>query len=277
VIAAIKQASDELGRVPTLDELVKTAEINRYDVRAAFGSYKAALIAAGLEHVGQGYGLDLRSLFTDWAWVVRRLGKVPSVMEHKMHGKHSVKPLTRQFGSWRNVPGGFLHYAQQQDMESEWNDVMEVVANHLEEEAANARISMSRSEALFTAKIRLDEPLYGAPMTDAHLMMEPTNEQGVLFLFGAVARKMGFAVIRVQTGFPDCEAYREIEPGRWQRVWIELEYESRNFLTHMHDPAKCHLIVCWSHNWEECPLEVVELKGAMKTLADSPIARLGPA
>jgi hypothetical protein len=116
-------------------------------------------------------------------------------------------------------------------------------------------------------QLRLDEPIYGPPMTDAHLMMEPTNEQGVLFLFGAVARKLGFAVIRVQTGFPDCEAYREVEPGRWQRVWIELEEESRNFLRHGHDPAKCHLIVCWRHNWEECPLEVIELRSAVKKLA----------
>ena len=22
----------------------------------------------------------------------------------------------------------------------------------------------------------------------------------------------------------------------------------------------CDLIVCWEHNWEECPLEVIELK-----------------
>jgi hypothetical protein len=43
-------------------------------------------------------------------------------------------------------------------------------------------------------------------------------------------------------------------------VKIEFELESRNFLRHMHDPAKCDIIVCWEHNWPECPLEVIELK-----------------
>jgi hypothetical protein len=53
---------------------------------------------------------------------------------------------------------------------------------------------------------------------------------------------------------------REIEPGRWQRVRIEFEYQSRNFLTHMHPLSGCDLIVCWENNWPECPLEVIELK-----------------
>jgi hypothetical protein len=100
-------------------------------------------------------------------------------------------------------------------------------------------------------------------MADMHLLLAPTNEQGVIFLFGAVARKLGFAVIRIQAGYPDCEAFREVEPGRWQWVRIEFEYESRNFLAHMHAPEKCDLIVCWSHNWPECPLEVLELKSAL--------------
>jgi hypothetical protein len=64
------------------------------------------------------------------------------------------------------------------------------------------------------------------------------------------------------TAFPDCEAIREVEPGRWQRVRIEFEYESRNFMHHFHDPTECDLIVCWKHNWAESPLEVVELEKA---------------
>jgi hypothetical protein len=27
--------------------------------------------------------------------------------------------------------------------------------------------------------------------------------------------------------------------------------------------AGCDLIVCWNHNWENCPLEVLELKKAI--------------
>lgn len=40
---------------------------------------------------------------------------------------------------------------------------------------------------------------------------------------------------------------------------IEFEYDSRNFLQHMHDMKDCDLIVCWKHTWKECPVEVIEL------------------
>jgi hypothetical protein len=58
---------------------------------------------------------------------------------------------------------------------------------------------------------------------------EPVNEQGVILLFGMVAEELGYMVETVQSGFPDCDAKRQIAPNRWQRVNIEFEFESRNF------------------------------------------------
>ena len=51
---------------------------------------------------------------------------------------------------------------------------------------------------------------------------------------------------------------------------IEIEFHSRNFLQHFHDPKECDLIVCWEHNWAECPMEVIALKDV---LPDRVIAR----
>jgi hypothetical protein len=102
-------------------------------------------------------------------------------------------------------------------------------------------------------------------MMDMALGLAPTNEMGVVFLFGTLAKELGFMVIRLQAEFPDCEAFREVEPGRWQWVRIEFEYESRNFLAHGHKLDGCDLIVCWKHNWEGCPLEVVELRKAISS------------
>ena len=75
----------------------------------------------------------------------------------------------------------------------------------------------------------------------------------------------------VQTGFPDCEAKRQVGPNNWQRVRIEFEFESRNFRDHGHPARGCDVIVCWRHNWDECPedIEVVELSSMIKSLADS--------
>jgi hypothetical protein len=44
---------------------------------------------------------------------------------------------------------------------------------------------------------------------------------------------------------------------------LNFELESRNFLVHEHATTDCDLIVCWSHNWPECPLEVLELKSVV--------------
>jgi hypothetical protein len=92
------------------------------------------------------------------------------------------------------------------------------------------------------------------------------NEQGVVFLFGVVARELGYLVEAVQSGFPDCEAKRQVAAGKWQRVRIEFEYDSRNFLEHGHDVGGCDVIVCWTHGWSECPIEVVELRTVIASL-----------
>ena len=86
-------------------------------------------------------------------------------------------------------------------------------------------------------------------------------------MFGIMSERLGFVVTRIQSEFPDCEALRLVDEDRCQRVWIEFEYESRNFLKHLHDVNGCDLIVCWKHNWPECPLEVVELRKEIAKIA----------
>jgi len=101
--------------------------------------------------------------------------------------------------------------------------------------------------------------IYGQLLRPGPMVCAPTNEQGVVLLFGAMAEKLGFAVLKMGTAYPDCEAFRVRDDGKLERVKIEFELESRNFLIHMHDRSKADMIVCWKHNWKECPLEVVEL------------------
>jgi hypothetical protein len=90
----------------------------------------------------------------------------------------------------------------------------------------------------------------------------------VILLFGILAQRLGFTVLRTQSAFPDCEALREIKPGRCQRVAIEFEFLSRNFFKHGHIAKDCDLIVCWRHNWPECPagLEVLELSQVVRKM-----------
>lgn len=106
-----------------------------------------------------------------------------------------------------------------------------------------------------------ERPVMGPPFYPCALSNAPANEMGVMILFGMLAGELGFQIEAVQGRYPDIEAKRQIQPGKWQRVRIEAEYESRNFALHGHDPAECDIIVCWRHNWVKCPkeIEVIEL------------------
>ena len=110
--------------------------------------------------------------------------------------------------------------------------------------------------------LRKDRPVMGPPFSRHPLTNAPVNEMGVVFLFALVAWDLGFQVEALWArGYPDGRAKREVAPGKWQDVAIEFEYESKNFVLHGHDPKKCDVIVCWRHNWKECPeeIEVIEL------------------
>jgi hypothetical protein len=104
-----------------------------------------------------------------------------------------------------------------------------------------------------------EDQLWGSP--------DAVAENAVLFLFGAMANDLGFKVRRMQAAFPDCLAVRRVGENQWEDVKIELELMSRNFAAHGHDPKGCDLIVCWEHNWPECPLEVVELRKEIARIA----------
>jgi len=110
----------------------------------------------------------------------------------------------------------------------------------------------------------------GAPLNFGNLIYAPTNEQGVVFLFGMVSRQLGFSIEHIGTEFPDCEAKRFIEgrKERQQTVKIEFEFRSRDF---NHPLEGCNIIVCWEDNWRnECPLEVIELRTEIEKLRKSP-------
>ncbi len=260
ILAAMLECKEKLGYTPSREELARHAGVTRAEIKKFFGTYTIALTVCQLDKQTNGRKVERADLFADWAGVARKLGKVPTVIEYNQHGKYSVTPYMRCFGTWTQMPLGLQQYAEENGLAEEWADVMALVAERFQRRKIKIPISAHTAGTGERAKPLNDGPLYGPLLTTCPLLCGPTNEDGVLFLFGAVAEKLGFAVLRVQAGYPDVEAFRLVAKGRWQRVRIELEYQSRNFLRHMHDLKGCDLIVCWEHNWPECPLEVIELK-----------------
>ena len=264
VMTAIQECTANLGHVPSYNELERLTKVRKRAISTNFGSYSGALNACGLQREGAGYEVSPMPLFLDWASLARRLGKVPSIGEYGLHGRYSVRPLLRCYRAWRHVPAGMVEFAKKEGLEGEWKDVIDIITRHQEHKGRWGWMSAPANATVTDARLWTDRPVYGTPFLTSSLAHAPMNESGVIFLFGTMARELGFMVTRIQTEFPDCEAMWELEPGKWQRVRIEFEYESRNFLAHMHPVRECDLIVCWNHNWKDCPLRVLELKSKMK-------------
>ncbi len=111
------------------------------------------------------------------------------------------------------------------------------------------------------------QPLYGIVGERVDLPIlnyAPLNEKGVILLFGYYLQDLGIShVEEIKAGFPDAIAMRPVGNGKYQRVRIEFEFKSSSFVKHGHDINECDLIVCWLHDWRDCPIEVIELSTAL--------------
>jgi hypothetical protein len=263
IIACIRSCAEELGRVPTVANLKEMKKVSLKTIRRFYGRYSEALREAGFDPLGQGYRVDLKTLFEDWAGVARRVGKLPSISAYNKYSRYSVGPLLTRMGGWTEVPRGLLQFVRESGIGQGWEDVLKMAEAH---ENIN-RYEAKRSSTV-SGRTKRDRPVYGYPLAPAALVHAPTNEIGVVYLFGVLSSQLGMVVTRLQTEYPDCEVMREVESGRWQRLNGEFEHESRNFLLHKHDPAKCDLLICWVHNWPECPehIEVLELSSELRRL-----------
>jgi Homing endonuclease associated repeat len=271
ILEAITESAARLGHAPSLTELAKLTVYTKRKIRKYFGSYAAALRECKLARGGGGWKVPMETLFRDWAMVVRALKKVPTTSEYAQLSEYSDGPLKTRFGGWLKVPQGIKKYVEDEGWTDEWKDVLTIIESTKPAPASRLIEMPGKGTTLREAgsggldsgikygKVLPDRPLYGALMRPYPFIHAPTNEDGVLVLFGALAERLGFMIERVQKECPDCEAMRLVGAGKCQRVRIEFEYESRNFMAHMHEASKCDIIVCWVNNWPDCPLEVIEL------------------
>ena len=252
--------------------------MTEYQVLQHFPSWREAVRAAGLEPDSTNIKLDDNELLQDWGKLVRANRQIPTRNQYRHQGKYSPGVFDRAFGTWSAVPTKFRQFAEGKN---EWVDVLALLPmtepKRLLRVGARLGDTSSQEDVPLTVSSRQrhsrleDRSTYGNPIDFRGLRHEPVNEQGVVFLFGMVARELGYLVEAVQAGFPDCEAKRQIDANRWQQVRIEFEFESRNFRDHGHPADGCDVIVCWRHNWFDCPphLEIVELNSLIKSLAKS--------
>lgn len=274
VLKAIQLCAHELAHSPSRSEFFAHSGINEHHVLKHFDSWTEAVRAAGFVPNTTNRRISEEDLLDDWGQVVRSKRQIPTRPQYRREGKYSPDVFEKRFGPWSAIPNKFLDFANNNP---QWADVITLLpvpkpkseVEFFSNEASEMKSSASQAQP---RHLKLtDRPTYGNPIDFRGLRHEPVNENGVVFLFGIVARELGYSVEAVQAGFPDCEAKRQVAVGRWQRVRIEFEFESRNFREHGHSPDGCDLIICWRHNWPECPshIEVVELRATIETLAKS--------
>ena len=271
IIALLKRIAEELGHRPNQFEFWQAAKAKKEHIRRLFGSYRELVEEAGFEALGPGYHLTIEQLMTDWGAVTRKLGKLPTVQQYDKAGKYSHRAFRVRWKSWNDLAAAWMEFAASKWPDRQWDDVMELARKHLEQRRSAAprskkynRLTSTDDAELTSTPKKASSPVYGRPMVMQAMATAPTNEAGVMVLFGSLATALGFVILRVQQGFPDIEALRCGGDGQWRRVRIELEFESKNFLLHGHDPNGCDLIVCWKNNWLTSPVEVLELSGVVE-------------
>lgn len=276
ILNAIRKITAERGATPSRAQFIAASGITEYHVLKFFPAWNEAVRAAGCEPDLRNVKLSDDDLLIDWGAVVRANRSIPTRSTYRREGRYSVGVFDTHFGPWATMPERFRGFAAGKP---EWADVVAFLpvpppprGSSLPPEGDGSEpapaLAVDMGGRARHAKLQ-DRPTYGDPIDFRGLRHAPVNEQGVVLLFGMVAHELGYLVEVVQTGFPDCEAKRQVASGQWQRVRIEFEYESRNFRDHGHDPQQCDVIVCWRDNWAECPedLEVVELATVIRTLA----------
>ena len=257
----------KFGRCPTMGEYERDS---KYSVRPLVGRFRVwSQVPRGLYGYAERAELDVE--FSDVLEIIQQhYGEKPLPQRTRRNTEEKKNlPLINtdetdqnqqlangnpgEHGTgWQSANPTPLKHRGTEEVEEGWSPVNAVT---LDKRTWQAREMRQRRVPVLP-----DRPIYGPPMVTGALACAPTNENGVIYMFGTLAERLGFVVMKVQTEFPDCEALRHIGDNRWQHVRIEFEYESRNFVKHMHDPKGCDVIVCWENNWKECPVEVIELK-----------------
>jgi hypothetical protein len=246
-------------------DFMRRTGITEYHVLKHFDSWTDFFTNAGLQPQATQPVEDVELLEAARKAFIE-LGGIPTFTRFAKVVQFSRKVYQRRWGTWPSFLSAFREWVAARDPAFPYLSDLEPTSKTGSGSTAIAAVTSTRRSGAGWQSTGGSR--FGAFLNFRGLQHAPINEQGVVFLFGMVAFELGYVVESVATGFPDCEAKRRIKgPSEsWERIHIEFEYQSRNFLDHGHDTARCDVIVCWEHNWPECPIEVLELKSAIREI-----------
>ena len=264
ILTAAKETAAKVDGPLSRTEFCARSGISSYQIHHLFpGGWVEVCRLAGLgRHPRHRNPLSDDELLQEFHRVATELGTIPTMRRFgRLTTVGRAETVRKRFG---RTPVRLQRYR-------EWLE-----KNHPESPLLSLLAIAAKHEPVTPAsgpKVIADMPRWpkkpgivrGAPTHLRGLRYAPTNEQGVIYLFGLVSAQLGITVEGIQSAYPDCEATRCVDRkhDRWQSVRIEFEFASSNFRDHGHDPAGCDMIVCWQHDWPECPVEVIELRSVI--------------
>ena len=276
IIQTLQNIAAQVGR-PVLSKKDVQAHLSLSVVNYHFGRLSDALAAAGLvaNKPGSPDGIPNKRLSDDELFesiveVENQIGRAPSFSDYRADGgRFSNRPFNKRFGGWSSV---IQHYRKWQIERCIAHAPAANFSCLSTLEGQRAELSPSQLQiggaVVPSERSRKPSQLFGEPIDFRGLRHAPTNEQGVVYLFGMVSRELGFSIEALQQGFPDCEGKYLYDQSRklWAKARIEFEFRATNFREHGHDANECDVIICWQNDWPDCPLRVVELKSEIMRL-----------
>lgn len=266
IIGEIRRIAGELGtkQLPR-SEFRTHSSIPEGHIYRLFDSWNEAVAQADLVPHTENKKIAEDELFIEMRRVFLHCGGICTRTKFANEAKYSTGVYER-YGYWNGAKRAFRVWLEENSEEFPFMDQLPEDVDYSPARDEDTEQGDTEEVVSWNA---VGGAIYGEPLNFRGLQHEPLNEQGVVFLFGMVCRELNFIVESVRSKYPDCEAKRRIASNRWERVKIEFEHRSANFRRHRHDPDQCDLIICWIDDWEECPLEVIELRSVIRDLPNS--------
>jgi hypothetical protein len=234
----------------SIEDFKRHSKIGPEAIIRKFNSWEEPLKILGLEP-GKSFHkiIETEELANEFLEVTKNLGQIPTLRQMANRGKFSKGLYEKKFKNYVSLKAKLSEYILSQHLCDDF-----VLRKLFKKEAQNVK-----SEPI-NAEIR---PHYeGKTLNFRHFAYSPTYENEVVSIFSAVAGELGFEIITIRDAFPDCKARRKSQNfrDRMKDCLIEFEFRSSDFVKHKHPINGCDLIICWEHDWIDCPIEVINLK-----------------
>lgn len=270
-IRRVERLATKLGKRPTQTQLRNLARIRDEHTLRLFGNYAALFRAAGFrayvrEKVAARISPD--EILVDIHKAVQRLGHFPTVAQYLKQGSgYSYNLIKKYFGAWWRLRLALEHRSGHASAWPANPRIIQLAAKSPSQSAQlDAAVSLPPYLIPHLSGISMyapadDRPICGTVLNYRAMLHEPTNEQGVVLLFGMMAEELGFIIENVRTQYPDCEGKRRVGENSFQRIRIEFEFLSSRF---NHPESGCDLIICWRNDRPHPRIEVIALEQVLQ-------------